>query len=104
MTCVLGEPPYSENPVTRIACRPWSQSQNVDCNRRNRNDNLVASVTLDPKFKEMVEGPVEVALVNQVDIESPRIRLVSQAGNTATIAYSFNVRSAGVFGCPVAAT
>ena len=33
---------YAENPVTRIAHenRPWSQSQNVDCNRTNRNDSL----------------------------------------------------------------
>ena len=93
---------YSENPVTRIAHenRQWSQSQNVDCNRTNRNDSLVASVTLDPKFKETVDGPVGVSLVNQVDIESPQIRLVSQTGNSATIAYSFNGRSAGVFGCP----
>ena len=93
---------YVENPVMKVVSvpRPWSQSQNVDCNRTNRNDGLVASVTLNPQFRETVDGPVDVQLVSQVNIKDPVIRLISQSGNTATIAYSFNGLDAGVFGCP----
>jgi pimeloyl-ACP methyl ester carboxylesterase len=83
---------YRDNPPMRVEFenRDWKQSQNVDCNRTNSNDKLVASVSLDPAKRERVDGTVSVRLADQNNVKDEHVRLVSQTGNTATIDYGFN--------------
>jgi hypothetical protein len=94
---------YSENPTRHAAVetREWRSAQNVDCNRTNANPSMVASVTLDPAKREVVDGPVGVRLDGPNNIKDAHISLVSQSGNTATINYGFNGLDKNFFGdCP----
>jgi pimeloyl-ACP methyl ester carboxylesterase len=93
---------YRENPIRRSAVevREWKSSQNVDCERTNSNASMVASVTLNPEYREVVEGPVTVQLENKDNIKDEHIRLVSQTGNTAVIDYGFNGLDKQFFNCP----
>jgi pimeloyl-ACP methyl ester carboxylesterase len=93
---------YRDNLPRRSALelREWKSPQNVDCNRTNSSPAMVASVTLDPAKREVVEGPVAVRLEGADNIKDSHITLVSQTGNTATINYGFNGLDKGVLGCP----
>ncbi len=94
---------YRENPVRKSSLdkREWKSYQPVDCNRTNSNPALVASVTLKPENREVVEGAVGVRFDGADNIKDSAISLVSQTANTATISYGFNGLDRNGFGsCP----
>ncbi len=93
---------YRENPVLRSSLdqREWKSYQQVDCERTNSNHALLASVTLNPAYHEVVEGQVTAKFENKDHIQGETIRVVSQSGNTATIDYGFNGLDKSFGNCP----
>jgi hypothetical protein len=93
---------YKDNPVreVKVVQRDWTSPQSVDCERTNANTAIVASVALNPAYRETVEGPVAVRLDGPNNIKDSHIKLVSQTGNTAVIDYGFNGLDKQMLNCP----
>ena len=80
-----------DNPVTRVenTSRSWSSYQEVGCGHTNKNT-LLASVTLDPTFSEVVNGTPTTHYANADHV--PKMfgpTLGDQNGNTIKVSYAF---------------
>ena len=93
---------YHDNPVRKasVVPREWKSYQQVDCERTNSNHALEASITLDPRLHEVVDGAVTVRFDGSVDIQGAAIKVVSQSGDKAVIDYGFNGRDKSFGNCP----